>query len=270
MDQDNKSLPRWGQWAAGLGLMAVALTAGGLSLAINVTAGLGIGIAAAVAYGLSDVAKLLLPVTCAAIGWNWHLRTAYAVVSVVSVLCAVVYLADIHAASVVSAEHRTDVRAATVATVADLESQLARLQAAADAEAATGIGPRWRELNDMAMKASERLQDSRKAAAVSPTDFSGSAVLTASLLAVAPIQATKGIALAKTVAALIVMELLVHLAGAAARLIGLAMAKPADADPLPVPDLAGKQPASQPRDARGRFARKWTRAEDYAKALEPA
>jgi hypothetical protein len=277
-------LPVWAQYASGIALLLVALTAGGLSLAVNVAAGLSVGVAVAFAYGLSDCGKMLLPVVSAGIGWNKHTKTAYVATSIVSVMCAAVYLADQHGSTVVTAEHRADIRTASTATVTDLESQLARLQAAADAEAGSGYGPEWRKLNDAALKTSERLADSRKDSAVSPTDFAGSSVLLASLTGFSAIQAAKGVALAKTIAALIVMELLVHLAGAASRLIGQAMtarkAKTAeskatggDVAPATESQPAADRPAaqSQPRDQKGRSAPKdWTKAEAYAKALEPA
>lgn len=89
MTEKSKTLPRWAQWLAGLALLITALTAGGLSLAVNVIAGLGISLAVAIAYGLADCGKLLLPIVCQAVGWHAHTRLAYIVVSVVSVLCAI-------------------------------------------------------------------------------------------------------------------------------------------------------------------------------------
>lgn len=271
MKTESNALPPWAQWASGIGLMAVALTAGGLSLAVNVLAGLGVGVAVAVAYGLSDVGKMLLPVVCSGIGWNRHTRTAYIVTSIVSVLCAATYLADQHGSTVITAEHRDGIRTAATDTVTDIQAEIAMYRELAAKEEKTGRGDDWEEYTRKAAEASQRLTDSRKASVVSATDFPGSAVLLASLLAVEPIKAMKSIALAKTIAALIVMELLVHLAGAAAKLIGQAMTAQKASLPESHQPLAGKMPESQPRDPNGRFARKtWTKAEDYTKNLEPA
>lgn len=52
-----KTLPRWAQWLVGFGLLAVALTAGGPSLAMNIAVGLAVGFAVAIAFTPSDVAR---------------------------------------------------------------------------------------------------------------------------------------------------------------------------------------------------------------------
>jgi hypothetical protein len=221
----NKPLARWAQWSAGLALLAVALTAGGLSLAVNITAGLGVGLAVAVAYGLADCGKLLLPIVCTGIGWNVHTRGAYAVVSVVSILCAICYLADANGGQLIEREHAATVQADNAQQIAELEAELATLRKLAADEAGNGgCGPQCKALQDRADKAAQKLQDARKArAGADAVTLPGSAVLAANLAGSSENEAARSIAIAKSVAALAVMELLAHLAGAAAALIGMAM-----------------------------------------------
>jgi hypothetical protein len=220
-------MARPAQLAAGLALLAVALTAGGLSLAVNITAGLGVGLAVAVAYGLADCGKLLLPIVCTAIGWNWHTRAAYIVASLVSVLCAICYLADANGGKVLKAEHAATVQADNGKRIAELELKLATAQQLADDEADRGgCGPNCLALRDSAAEASQRLEDARHTrAAADATAMPGSAALAANLAGTSENSAARSIAIAKSVAALAVMELLAHLAGAAAALIGMAMRK---------------------------------------------
>lgn len=219
------TLPRLAQWSAGVGLMAVALTAGGLSFAVNVTAGLGIGLGVAVAYGLADCGKLLLPIVCRGIGWSIHTRTAYIVVSLVSVLCACLYLADANGGDLLNREHAATVQTDNAKRIAELEQDVARTRDLAAQEAARGgCGPQCKALQDRADSAALKLSDARRQRAAAPAGaLPGSAVLAATLLGASETGTARNIAIAKSIAALAVMELLAHLAGAAAALIGLAM-----------------------------------------------
>jgi hypothetical protein len=229
MTEPSKSLPRWAQWLAGLALLATALTAGGLSLAVNVIAGLGVGLAVAIAYGLADCGKLLLPIVCQAIGWRVHTWIAYIVVSVVSVLCAICYLADQNGGDLLKREHAATVQDDRAKQVVELEAQLADLRAMVAAEASNGgCGTNCKALQARADEAAQRLQEARTARAdAKAVTLPGSAVLAATVAGTDASHAAKSIAIAKSVAALAVMELLAHLAGAAAALIGAAMRGPA-------------------------------------------
>jgi hypothetical protein len=316
MTESSKSLPRWAQWAAGLALLATALTAGGLSLAVNVIAGLGIGLAVAIAYGLADCGKLLLPIVCQAIGWRAHTRIAYLTVSLVSVLCAVLYLADQNGGDLLKREHAATVQTDNAKQVAELEAQLADLRAMVATEAATGCGPNCKALQARADEAAQALKEARTARAnATAVTLPGSAVLAATVAGTDASHAAKSIAIAKSIAALAVMELLAHLAGAAAALIGSAMRKPAiarqpvarksakavaslKAEALAAAPKSGtrawylarlerERPAIASRVHAGelsvyaacieaglrkapKVSAKWTKAEDYEKALEPA
>lgn len=244
MNQKSKSLPRWAQWAAGLALLATALTAGGLSLAVNVIAGLGVGLAVAIAYGLADCGKLLLPIVCQAIGWKVHTLTAYIVVSIVSILCAICYLADMNGGDLIQREHAVAAHADQAEEIERMEAYVASLRGMAANEAARGgCGPNCQAIQQRADKAAEKLQEARSAKPSQPAALPGSAVLAAAVAGSDADQAAKQIAIAKSIAALAVMELLAHLAGAAAALIGMAMRKPEIAIAKPVEAVA--KPASQ-------------------------
>jgi hypothetical protein len=64
----------------GIGFAALALTAGGISLMINIAFGWQTSIVAATVFGLSDGAKILLPMAAAVLGgWNVRRRLAWLV-----------------------------------------------------------------------------------------------------------------------------------------------------------------------------------------------
>jgi hypothetical protein len=80
MQEDTKP-PGIGQYALGTAFGILALAAGGISLGMNVTFGLQAGIVTAAIFGLSDCAKMILPVVTAALGWNTRRRIAWIVAS---------------------------------------------------------------------------------------------------------------------------------------------------------------------------------------------
>ena len=218
-------LPRWGQWAAGLALMLVALTAGGLSMGMNIAYGLQAGPAVAVAYGLSDAAKLLIPVVAVAIGWRGHLRLAAVLAAVVSVWCAMNYLADQHGGQLLERQHAQAVYADTGKRIEELESRLKTAREGVAYEIANGgCGPNCRAHQDRAARISEELSAARaQRADMTPAELSGLAGWLALAGLAAKVTAAQALAIVKTLAALVVVEVLAHLAGSAARLIGQAM-----------------------------------------------
>jgi hypothetical protein len=109
--------------------MALVLTAGGLSLAMNVTAGLGVGIALAVAFGLSDVTKVIMPIVCEAIGWDSFSKWLYRAASVISVICAVLFLADQFGADIAGKENAAAIVSNADQRIDDLREQLKTTQA---------------------------------------------------------------------------------------------------------------------------------------------
>jgi hypothetical protein len=277
------TLPRWGQWAAGITLMLVALTAGALSLAVNVTYGLGAGLALAVAYGLSDVAKLTLPIVASGIGWSRHMRIVAIVAAAVSVWCAANYFADTEGQRLLEASHQTGQVEAAKNERARLQDELAALgtagdpailqkrvadldQAVKDEAAAGGCGTKCRGLQRDRDEALAKLAQAKRKAelesqladvksAISesePVETSGLAALAVAYTGGDKRVWSRTVVTVRALAALILMELLAHLAGAAARLIGQAMkprrkkkAKPAKAKQI------AHQPVALPQSRIG-------------------
>jgi hypothetical protein len=181
----NKPLPKIAQWSAGLALLAVALTAGALSLAMNIAAGLAIGATVAIAFGLSDVAKILIPVTCQAIGWNLHLKTVYAVAAIVSVVCAGLYLADQFGENIAAKENAATITANTDQQIEDLRASIATARKMADDEAGRGgCGPKCQALNDRVAELETALSDAlRQRQSVKASDVTdGKAIVIAGAL----------------------------------------------------------------------------------------
>jgi hypothetical protein len=218
-------LPLWGQYAAGLALMLVAVTAGGLSMGMNIAYGLEAGPAVAVAYGLSDAAKLLIPVVAVAIGWRGHLRLAAVLAALVSVWCAMNYLADQHGSQLLERRHAHAVHADTGKRIKELEARLKAAREGVAYEIANGgCGPNCRDHQDRAETISAELAAAReKRAGMKPAEVSGLAGWLALAGLAAKMTAAQALAIVKTLAALVVVEVLAHLAGSAARLIGQAM-----------------------------------------------
>ena len=225
----NRTLPRWAQWAAGLALLATALTAAGLSLAMNLAAGLGVGLAVAIAFGLSDVAKVLMPVVANGVGWNGYRRGVYVTASIVSVVCACLFLADQFGERIAAREDATAVTQSTERHVSDLRASLASAREMAATEAQRGgCGPRCLELTQRAEKLETALTEAvRQRQGMKPAEAAdGKAVIVAGMVGSDPAQTSRGLALVLIVAALLIGELCSHLAGPAAQLIGSAMRKP--------------------------------------------
>ena len=85
--------PGVGQYVLGIILGTLAITAGGLSLTMNYAFGLQSSVIMAAIFVVSDLAKIILPITTAALGgWNAHRKTVYLVAVAISVLAAVSYL----------------------------------------------------------------------------------------------------------------------------------------------------------------------------------
>jgi hypothetical protein len=234
----NKPLARWAQWTAGLALLAVAITAGALSLAMNIAAGLAIGLAVAIAFALSDVAKILIPVTCQAIGWNLHLKAVYSVAAIVSVICASLYLADQFGENIATKGNAATITANTDQQIEDLRASIATAREMATDEAKRGgCGPKCQTLNDRATGLETALSDAlRQRQSVKAADVTdGKAIVIAGAFGIGEAATSHGTSLTLIFAALLISELCAHLAGAAAAMIAQAMqrrepvAKPVEA-----------------------------------------
>lgn len=247
-----KSLPLWGQWAAGLVLMSTAVSAGALSLAVNITYGLGAGLAAAIAYGLSDAAKLSLPVVAAGIGWSRQMRLAAIAAAVVSIWCAANYFADTEGARLLAARHGETVYADQARQIAELEARLAAAQAAAEDERKSGgCGRRCKAHLDHARLISAELSAARaRRAQMHPVEASGLAAMLAAATGWPKQRLSRLIVTTRALAALLLVELLAHLGGAAAKMLGAAItatAKARAAKPRAKPKREVKPKQAKPR-----------------------
>ncbi|MEJ2125795.1 MAG: helix-turn-helix domain-containing protein [Alphaproteobacteria bacterium] len=131
----NTALPRWGQWAAGLTLTGAAIAAGATSLTLNVLYGWQIGPAAAVTFGLADLAKITIPIVCVAIGWTWQSRLTLVLCAIVSLTCAASYFADREAGPLLARETRSAVYTGAQADMVRARTELASIHETGDAKA---------------------------------------------------------------------------------------------------------------------------------------
>ena len=131
----NTALPRWGQWAAGLTLTGAAIAAGATSLTLNVLYGWQIGPAAAVTFGLADLAKITIPIVCVAIGWTWQSRLTLVLCAIVSLTCAASYFADREAGPLLARETRSAVYTGAQADMVRARTELAAIHETGDATA---------------------------------------------------------------------------------------------------------------------------------------
>ncbi len=160
------TLPRWAHDAAGGVLMAVAVTAGGLSLTLNVAHALETGLAAGIAFGLADIGKIVIPIVAGAIGWSRQMRITAAICVAVSLWCAVNYYADRQGRELLAREHGQTVYADAEKHIAELEIEARRLSSLAAEEARRGgCGPNCRALMSQAASARQRLEAARTARA---------------------------------------------------------------------------------------------------------
>ena len=85
---DNRSVLGIGQWLLGGAFALLALTAGAISLTMNVTFGLKVSGVTALVFALSDGAKILLPMIAAVLGWDMRRRIAWGLAIAISVTAA--------------------------------------------------------------------------------------------------------------------------------------------------------------------------------------
>jgi hypothetical protein len=248
---------QWGQLVTGLVLLAIALTATGLSLYINVSYGSQIGTAAAIASGLSDAALAIIPIVGVAIGWSRQLRAAFIVCALYSVWTASNYMADHYGQHFVSKQHeasehlvlkdRTRSLQAKLdqiteqGTVKSLTGQVELKAAQAQRESQRGgCGPKCEALKDQEAQLRARLGLAQrrdklaadlaaartKLANTPPVEVSGLATHAASLTKLDENTIAQIIGAASVVFVLILIELLRHLNGPAAHMLKLATRKP--------------------------------------------
>jgi hypothetical protein len=112
----------------GILFAALALTAGAISLMINVRFGWQTSVVAAAIFGLSDAAKILLPMAAAALGgWNIRRRMAWFVAVIISVAAALSSLLQGDAARLHASRTAADTANAARIDEAGTRQQLAAI-----------------------------------------------------------------------------------------------------------------------------------------------
>jgi hypothetical protein len=213
MTKESKTLPRWVQWSAGLGLMSVAVTAGGLSLVLNVSHGLEAGIAAAVAFGLGDTGKIIIPIVAGAIGWSRQMKITSAICVAVSLWCAVNYYADYHGRDLLTKQHEQQAYGDKAKAIAELESEVSRLTKLANEEAKKGgCGKNCKTVNDQIADARKKLAEARtEKAEARPVEISGLATMIAMAMNANADTVARGLGMVKAALFLLLIECLVWL-----------------------------------------------------------
>ena len=207
------ALPRWVRYAAGGVLMAVAVTAGGLSLTLNVMHGMEAGLAAGIAFGLADIGKILLPVVAGIIGWSRQMRATAAICVAVSLWSAVNVYLDGAGRDLLVKQHGALVYAEAGKQITELEREAASLRSLAAAEAGKGgCRQNCRALTEQASRAAAELRKARAARAeLRPVEISGLAAMVAMASGENPEGVARGIAAIKALLFLALIEVLVWL-----------------------------------------------------------
>ena len=244
------ALPRWVRYAAGGVLMAVAVTAGGLSLALNVMHGMEAGLAAGIAFGLADIGKILLPVVAGIIGWSRQMRATAAICVAVSLWSAVNVYLDGAGRDLLVKQHGALVYAEAEKQIAELEREAASLRSLAAAEAGKGgCRQNCRALTEQASRAATELGKARAARAeLRPAEISGLAAIVAIAWGEKPEGVARGIAAIKAFLFLALIEVLVWLSVPAMVLLLQARRAADDIEGIATPPAPVAKPSS--RDAK--------------------
>lgn len=268
---------------SGVALLAAALTAAGLSFMMNITAGLAVSLAVAIAFALSDVVKVLIPITCQAIGWNNHLRSIYVAASLISLVCASLFLADQFGAVMASKQNTAAVISTTEQQISDIRASLKDARSMALAESQRGgCGPKCKALNERVTEIEANLKTAvaeRKTINIADaTD--GKAKMLATLMGMTEAEASQTLNIVLIISALIIGELCSHLAGYAAQMLKSsfrkteAKAKAPKTNKAIAKDHAKRSAAAKKGwETRRRNAAKknnpdWTKIEAYANTKE--
>jgi hypothetical protein len=279
-----KEMPRWAQWSAGLGLLAVAVTAGGLSLVLNVSHGLEAGIAAAIAFGLGDVGKIIIPIVAGAIGWSRQMKITSAICVAVSLWCAVNYYADHYGRDMLTKQHEQQAYGDKAKAITELEAEVSRLTKLANDEAKKGgCGKNCKAVNDQVADAQRKLADARKEKATAkPVEISGLATMIAMATNANADTVARGLGMMKAALFLLLIECLVWLSVPAMTLlrqekkaeekktspvVAKIMADALEAKPIRTREQRSEAARRGWETRRAKQASKWTTIDAY---LEPA
>jgi hypothetical protein len=254
------TLPRWGKRLAGAALLAVAVTAGLTGMKLNVSHGLEISAEAGLIYGLADAAKILLPIICGIIGWNTHTKTVAVICVFASLWCASSAYLDGAGREQLARQHGAATYADKAKMIAELERDVARLQAQALTEGkAGGCKQNCRTINDQAATASQRLAAARaEKAATKPVEVSGMAAAISALVGTGINETARGIGVFKALLFLALIEALVWLSIPAMALLAAAAPRrreaempviDVEAEPLPMTEAAPVEPIKLARRA---------------------
>jgi hypothetical protein len=246
---------------AGLRLLGIlfallALSAGMISFLINVSFGLQISLVAAAVFGLSDAAKILLPMAAVALGgWNMRRRLAWLVAVIISVAAALSSLLENEAGRIQASRIAAGAASAARADETNARQELAgiresipvavlqRLADDAGAEAAReealgGCAERCRTQKSRHSEYLARLglaerrdalQKQLAASAGQPANSEialGAADVLAALVGGDKFHIATMVSLALAIAMLLILELLASLSGDAAMLLGRAAGPP--------------------------------------------
>ena len=213
---------------AGVTLVGVAVAAGITSLVINVAHGWESGLATAITFGLADVGKIVIPMVAVAIGWSMQMRWTLVACAIVSLFCASGYYLDRSGQALLGKQHVADVAADKAKRVSELEADLARANALADAESKNkGCRDKCAAFRQQAQNASQALVGAREARAASGVaETSGMAALIASLTARNESTVARWLTGLKAGLSILLLECLVYLSIPGGQMIGMAMAKP--------------------------------------------
>lgn len=169
--KDRSTIPKWGQALLGTVLLTLALTAGGISLAVNCAYGLQASLLQGVTYALGDCVKMALPITAQGLrGWDPFRRLLWIGAIIFSVWTACGYFSAYEGSKIAEAKQidqergeirtrinrlETRLQAITVTDSPGALDALAKAQETrAKDEAKTGLGSKY----DEAMKKAGKLR----------------------------------------------------------------------------------------------------------------
>jgi hypothetical protein len=263
--------PSAGVRLLGILFAVLALSAGMISLLINISFGLQSSVVAAAVFGLSDGAKILLPMAAVALGgWNLRRRLAWLIAVAISVAAALSSLLEDETARIQASKVAASAASAAQADETNARQELAGIREplpaavlqrladdagaeAAREEASGGCGERCRTQKGRRSEYLARLglaerrdalQSQLVASAGQPanSEFAlGAADALAALVGGDKFRIATMVSLALSIAMLLILELLASLSGDAAMLLGKAAGRPSPAKAGSALQAAGRQ-----------------------------
>jgi hypothetical protein len=217
-------LPRAGQFLAGVSLLAITLTAGGLGLSLNVVHGLETSLASGIAFGLADAARIIVPIICGLAGWSRQMRITAAFCVLVSLWSATNVYLDAAGCELLAKEHGATIYADADHHITELAEEAASLRFLAAKEGARGgCKQNCLALTSQAAEAAQRLQEARtRREGLHPVEASGFAAMAAMTYGGDPEKIARTLGAVKASLFIALVEILVWLAVPAMTLLGAA------------------------------------------------